>query len=125
MNNPTIEITTDASGNFSTTYPVNDAMLLYGIQWIGAPIGGNGLSAGAVLTVKEVNPPGIESTIFTLTGAEVNADYYPVVPEHNNTAVAQATMRMPVIYGVLKIQVSSGGANKRATIIPCLVDMRP
>lgn len=125
-----MNVTTDASGDGSTTIPFEHfatatdggpgvmPLLLYAVEWIDGTFEDG---VGAVLSAT-ATPSGVDSTLLTLTAANSDAWYYARVLESDNTGTATAFYSLPVVNGDLKLVVATGGNTKTGGCIVYLLD---
>lgn len=107
-----LPVTTDGSGNATVTAEMNDPKmpyLLFAVEWVNTDYAAG---VDAVLSCTDT-PSGVDLTLLTLTDANSDAMYYPRAVEHDNAGAALSTYALPLVYGDLKLVVSSGGATKK------------
>ena len=106
-------ITTAADGSYTSaiaTAPGSDLdnlgpKLLYGVEWVDGTLADG---VDAVLSVTNT-PSGVDKTLLTLTNANDDAWYHPRGVEHDAAGAALTTRTLSVVYGTLKLVVTSGG----------------
>ena len=101
--------TTDASGDLVVSAGNQITGALYAVEWI------DGAFADGVDAVLSVDRDGgaADVTLLTLTDANVDKIYYPLVLSQDNAGADIATeYTRQIVNGTLKLTVSSGGAAK-------------
>ncbi|MCP5101004.1 MAG: hypothetical protein GY943_36095 [Chloroflexi bacterium] len=103
-----IQVTTiaDGSGDNSATIPIRG--LLHAVEWVDGDLADG---VDAVLSVTNTDS-GVDSTLLTLTDANIDKWYYPRRIEADVTGGDLATTTRHVIAGTLKLAITSGGAVK-------------
>lgn len=98
--------TTDASGNLTIIAPISVLGWLVAVQWIDGDLADG---VDAVLSITRAPYPAPDTTLLTLTNANADAWYYPVVAECNVAGVAESTTTLMLVEGTFKLVISSGG----------------
>jgi len=113
-------VTTDEDGAGSATQkPSSPVSVLYRVEWIDGDLA---TGVDAVLSVTDTLS-GVDTTLLTLTDANDDAVYYPVLAECDNTGQATGTYRLPVVDGSLKLSVTGGGSGKSGGVVVYLMDV--
>lgn len=107
--------TTDSSGDVTVNHTTTVQGLLYMVEWIDGDLAdGN----DAVLSVQSVaGESAAATTLLTLTNANSDARYYPRALTHDDTGTALTGTAggdrvAPVVSGVPRLVISSGGDTK-------------
>jgi hypothetical protein len=117
----TFNILTNGSGAYNSSTDggavgVSNAsgpLLVYAVEYT---VGTLSAGVGCVLSVD--TPQGVNIIIMTLTAANANALYYPRRPAHDNVGTALTTWFVPpLVHGVLKLVVASGGSAKTGKLV--------
>lgn len=102
--------TTDSGGDATINHTTTVNGLLYMVEWIDGDLTDG---VDAVLSIQSV--PGnsaAATTVLTLTNANSDARYYPRELESGNTGSALTTYAIPLVAGVPRLVISSGGDTK-------------
>lgn len=106
-----IDITTDSSGDGSAEgRPING--WLYELRYDKGDF-----AAGVDCTVSFTDEKDDSITLLTLTDANSSDNYFPREVEHDNAGSAQSTLALPVIVGIPKVVIASGGDTKSGHVI--------
>lgn len=120
-----LEATTDGDGDAVITeaLPLNKAYELIAVDWIDGDFA-DGVDGTLAMTTREF---GADVTLLTLTDANSDAIYYPMVEAHSNAGAALDTAgdvmyTRQIVNGTLQLTVANGGATKTGG---CVVYLRP
>ena len=101
--------TDETAGTLSVTMGFKVTGLLKGVEWIDGDFADG---VGAVLSVVR-DDNAADKTLLTLTNANNDAWYFPMVTANDGTGGAIATEYVyPIVNGRLKLSVTSGGNAK-------------
>lgn len=105
--------TTDENGDATINHDGLIKGRLYRVEWVDGD-----LADGVDGTITMQNTPsGVAQTVLTLTDANSDADYYPRVLVHDAagaalTGTSGGDRVMPLIWGVPRLVIASGGNAK-------------
>ena len=109
-----IQVTTIADGSGNNTATIPAFGLLHAVEWVDGDFADG---VDSVLSVTNTDS-GVDSTLLTLTDANIDAWYYPRVALHDTAGAAVTYDGTRPIYGrfvvngTLKLTVTSGGDTK-------------
>jgi hypothetical protein len=104
--------TTNSGGAATIEAPSAIFGTLFAVQWVDGSFADG---VDGTLTVQNVGGQGVAQTLLTLTDANNDAFYYPRHQVHDNAGAGLTTdgtriaQTMPLIAGVLRLTVASGG----------------
>lgn len=119
-----LPVTTDGDGNGSVTNTPAISGRLVGVKWVVGTF-----AAGVDAVLSTVDSEGAIANLLTLTDANAEAMYYPRHVVHSEagaalTGTAGGDREAPLVFGHLKLVVSSGGATKTGRVI-CFIETNP
>ena len=100
--------TTNSGGALTVTGQGAVSGFLYAIEWIDGSFADG---VDAVISCTNT-PSGVDNTLLTLTNANDDAWYFVRETEDDNTGAAGTSKVLPILNGVPKLVVSSGGDTK-------------
>lgn len=106
--------TTDSSGDVTITHTLSTSGVLLAVEWIDGDLVDG---VDAVLSFTSASS-GVSRTLLTLTNANADAWYFPHEAAHDNAGAGvtfdgtNEIYVQPVVHGVLKLVISSGGDTK-------------
>lgn len=107
-----LAVTTDSAGDATATSEVEVVGKVVAVAWEDGDLVDG---VDAVLSVVGVGRP--DQTILTLTNANNDAWYYPLIQASSNAGGAiTGVYAEPVVMGKLKLVVSSGGDTKSGSM---------
>lgn len=108
------DIATNGSGAYTGTKTLKRPALLHAAQWVDGDLADG---VDAVLKMTQPTPGDVDTTLLTLTDANVDLIYYPRQLLHSNVgANLTAIYDRMLVDGLLTLTVASGGATKTGAL---------